>query len=252
MELIRRFEKQQVNGRLQPPAYVVITNTPWHQDLSSGDTKSFAMAGGFRIPDFHSGGTWTLDEAIHAREKHHEMHHLLASMKEHCEIPSTFDGEIPEFAYASDPERPRLLIGNRYLIKHPNGEDQPAVLDAATVDEPKQQAICAMRFGDDVAIVVTWPLTPDEMSAWRRYPDVFFGTVSSSNLRTQDPLELYDFFLRTYSQSSRENLLKFMAEWPDLEDMQRLEQSALAKEYSKRSTASVVAMHQQSVKAAAA
>lgn len=95
-------------------------------------------------------------------------------------------------------------------------------------------------------------LTPDEMSAWRRYPDVFFGTVSSSYLQIQDPLELYDFFLRTYSQSSRESLLKFMAEWPDLEDMQRLEQSALAKEYSKRSTASVVAMHQQSVKAAAA
>ena len=100
----------------------------------------------------------------------------------------------------------------------------PNVFDALERSRVTEDDAVVEADGDDVAIVVTWPLTPDEMSAWRRYPDVFFGTVSSSNLQTQDPLELYDFFLRTYSQSSRENLLKFMAEWPDLEDMLMLPQ----------------------------
>src|SRR5207244_634446 len=91
-----------------------------------------AMAEGFQIPEFKADAMFaSLRAAIEARERHIEMHELMRSMKDHNDIPSTFDGEIPEFAFGED--APRLLIGQRYLVEAEDGVERPGLLTTATV-----------------------------------------------------------------------------------------------------------------------
>jgi hypothetical protein len=54
------------------------------------------------------------------------MHDLIKSMKDHAGIPSTFDGQIPEFAFHTD--TPRILACIRQSTNgeahYPNGEER--------------------------------------------------------------------------------------------------------------------------------
>jgi hypothetical protein len=52
----------------------------------------------------------------------------------------------------------------------------------------------------------------------------------SKNLKT--PLDAFDFFFETYSQTSREKLLEFMSVWPNISTLQNLPQRDLAEIYS--------------------
>ncbi len=247
LALFRRFETKRIlNGELYPPAYLFLTNSPWLHDLEGAEARTFVFADGFRIPDFKHDVPMTLHDAIDARARHREMHGLLASLKEHAGIPATFDGQIPELAFAEN-QPCRLLIGERYNIPHPDGGERPAVLDCATVDEQKRLAICGMRFDDDKAVIYNFPLTEEEMAAWARYPDVFFGQVGQRKTKVDTPMELFDFFHSSYRETPRDRLLSFMSDWPDLEAMRSLDQPALARAYCERCVESVVAQNAASM-----
>ncbi len=167
------------------------------------------------------------------------MHDLIQSMKDHAEIPSTFDGEIPEFAFGNG--EARLLIGQRYLVTDPDGNESPGLLTTAMVNDNEQRAYCALSFASGKAGTYTWPLSEAEMAAWRKHPDTFFGEVGQRSTRAEDPLDLYDFFHNSYRQTPKERLLEFMADAPDLEDLRELEQSHLVSIYAERCVCSIVA-----------
>jgi hypothetical protein len=71
------------------------------------------------------------------------------------------------------------------------------------------------------SIICTVPVTDDELALYKHSPDTI-----------KTPLEAYDFFFETYSKSSREKLLEFMAQWPDIESLRTLSQRELAEEYA--------------------
>jgi hypothetical protein len=102
---------------------------------------------GFQIPDFKSG-VQASREVIDAREKHIEMHELMKSIKDHSEIPSTFDGEIPEYAF--NPDAHGILIGERYMVPDEDGVDRPAEVTSATVNEAERVAYCGVTFAGGV------------------------------------------------------------------------------------------------------
>ncbi|MBU1978399.1 MAG: SEC-C domain-containing protein [Gammaproteobacteria bacterium] len=112
---LRAFEGKFINGQPLPSAYLIVTNTPWEHHLDSSSFRCGLDIDGFQIPDFKANVTTTLRAAIEARDHHIEMHELIQSIKDHSDIPSTFDGEIPEFAF--DEDVPRLLIGQNYLVQ---------------------------------------------------------------------------------------------------------------------------------------
>jgi hypothetical protein len=114
---IRSFEGQKLNGQPRPPAYVFVTNTPWDLYLDAPAPRCTALAEGFQIPDFKSGVLVDLRRVIDARETHIEMHELMKSFKDHSDIPTTFDGQIPEYAFGADARR--ILIGERYMVPDP-------------------------------------------------------------------------------------------------------------------------------------
>ena len=199
-----------IAGEPPPAAYVFLTNRPYHYTLESSGFRELVVAEGFKIADFgHAKAFSSITEARLARERHREMHELLRSMQTHYAIPITFDGEIPEFAFGTS--IPRLLIGHRYVIPDANGVNIPGTLTQVTVNETAQQALGAYELEDGRQIIATCPLTPEELSAWKRHPDTMFGAYQQQSRTIDDPLELFDWFYSVYRQTPKEQLLRFMA-----------------------------------------
>lgn len=244
---LRKFEGRIINGKPLPDAYLVVTNTPWHHHLHASNFRCVAMAEGFQIRDFKIGTTFpSLRAAIDSRDQHIEMYDLIQSMKDHGNIPSTFNGEIPEFAFGDG--EARLLIGQRYLVTDPDGNESPGLLTTATVAEGEQKAYCGLSFANGKAGIYTWGLSDAEMDAWRKHPDTFFGEVGQRSTKAEDPLDLYDFFHRSYRQTPKERLLEFMADAPDIQELEKLEQPKLASIYAERSVNSVIAQQSHSAR----
>jgi hypothetical protein len=230
---LRRFEGRCLNGVPLPSAYVFITNFPSHHDLDGGTFRSSVMAEGFQIPDFKSDSTFpNLRRALEARDAHVDLHHLVASIGEHSLIPSTFDGEIPEFAFGDT--KSRLVVGQIYLVNDQDGIERRGRLTTASVSEAEKSADCVFALETERSIIATIPLTDDELQAYRRFPDTFFGTLIEPIRKVNSPLEFYDIVLESFRQTPKERLLELMAGAPDLEHLKTLAQKDLASLYSER------------------
>jgi hypothetical protein len=230
---LRAFEGRLINGRPLPRAYLFVTNSPWHHHLEAVAAQCCAMAEGFQILDFKLDAAFpTLRAAIDARERHIEMHELVRSMRDHSEIPSTFDGEIPEFAFGDVSQR--LLVGQRYSVTDGEGVERIGLLTTATVMDAEEKAYCALSFDDGTSAIYSWSLSQEEMAAWHRHPDTFFGVVGQRTTKARDPLELYDFILSGYKNTPKERLLEFMAGAPDITELRKLDQPVLASIYAER------------------
>lgn len=147
---VRKFENRQINGQLLPSAYLVISNTPHHHHLNTLEFINSAIVEGFRIPDFKHDATYaTLREAVESKESHCEIHKLAASMLEHAHVPSTFDGEIEEFAFGES--HGRLIVGNDYQMEF-EGKICVGRLSSAVVDETKHVAWCTYEIEKTVLL----------------------------------------------------------------------------------------------------
>lgn len=241
---IRSLEGQLLNGQSSPAAYVFVTNTPWSLYLDAPAPRCAALAEGYQIADFKGGvSAPNLRHAIDARERHIEVHKLMELIRDHSDIPSTFDGDIPEYAFGAASHR--IIIGNRYMIPDENGVEHQAEVTTAIVSEAEGIAYCGVTFDDGQASVCTMPLSAEELAAWRRHPDTFFGNLGQRHTRADSPLELYDFFHSSFKQSSKEQLLEAMANAPDYEVLVKLHQSELASIHAERTTNAVFAMRKK-------
>ncbi|WP_420473639.1 YecA family protein [Noviherbaspirillum sp. ST9] len=231
---VQAFEGRKIDGQVLPSAYVVITNSPWHYHLEEEQVRFFAGADGFQIPDFGQDVPFpSLRDAINAREKHCAIFAIMDSLRQHRNPPATFDGEIPEFAFGNADDRTRLLIGQRYTIPGPDGACRVGVLTSALVDEAKSVAMAAFYYDDGGADIQSVPLTAAELNAWRQHPNTFFGRTENSP-RIEDPLDLYDFMLTSYSKTPAERLLECLANAPDVAQLRGLSQPQLASIYAER------------------
>ena len=226
---VRKFERNKANGGDLPPAFIFMTNYPVHHHLDDESVGFAAITDGFKIPEYKTGQAYTLHEAIVNREKHKDIHHLFQSIRQHSEIPITFDGEIPEFAFGEAGQR--LLVGGRYMVKDAQGQDRVGTMTTATVDEAGRKAHCALTFETGEAALYTWPLTDVEMAAYKAYPETFFGEMSRSG-KAETPLELYDFFLKSYEKTPKERILEFFENRPNLDELKKLSQPELASMYA--------------------
>jgi hypothetical protein len=231
---IREFEGQLLRGVVRPASYVFLTNAPWDLNPDGTVSRAVCLAEGFQIPDFKFDAVWDLRHLIQAREAHIEMHNLLKSMHEHSEVPSTFDGELP--AYAFNPEASRILIGNRYLFPDESGVERPGKVTSAVVVENESKALLGVEFDDGRSAIYSGPLSEDEIESWRRHPDTFFGVVGQRTTRADSPIEFYDFWYESFRRLSKNRLLEVMAQAPDIEKLKTLSQAELASIYAERMT----------------
>lgn len=167
-----------VSGQDAPPAYVIITNNPYQFDGPDG--ISFVLDG-FNIPDCKFGRPFpNLRAMVDARERHSDINGVFESLKKNHEIPATFDGEMPETHFNPTNDASALKIGGRYLVPDESGKEQPAELENASVLENEKKAYGVYRLNNGRRIIVTTPLTDGELSAYRKYPDTFFGVIDGS------------------------------------------------------------------------
>lgn len=231
---LRRLESETA-GPQRPPAYVFVTNAPFEHHLDESAPPCTAIIDGFQIPDFKGGVTVpSLRHAIEARERHIEMHDLMKSLEDHSSVPSTFDGDLPEYAFGK--AATRIRIGERYMVPDAQGVQRPGTVTTATVIEAQKVAFCGVSFEDGTSSICTVPLSDDELSAWRRHPDTFFGVVGQRHKPLNTALEIYDFFHGSCRTTTKEKLLDAMANSPDFAHLATLDQATLASIRAERLT----------------
>jgi hypothetical protein len=234
-----REGKLTVAGKPAPPAYIFVTNQPYEHCLHDTGFRTVLMAEGYKIPEFKLDvGFSSLRDALRARKKHQEMFQLMKSVKEYQEIPTTFDGEIPEFAYGETSNR--LMIGKKYMVPNGPGQELVGVLQDAVVNESEKVAYCVYNLESGRSVIATSPLSELELAAYRRYPNTFFGVPRQKSQKAETPLQLFDSFFDTYRNTPREKLLEFMSKWPDHAALEMLDTNELAIKYCEGLVYSVV------------
>lgn len=213
---LNKCENDLINGNPAPSAYVFLTNYPFHYDINSSDHKKLYFVDGFKIPDFGNKKT-TLREAIASRKKHFPIHELWNSIKTHTAIPSTFDGSIPEFTFSNTINR--LKIGNKYQVTGPDGNEQIVELIQAVVTEVNKTATGLCKNDDEQIHIVQFPLTDDEIAAYKKNPDTFFGVYHEQGKNIQHPLEMFDFFMKGHQLLTKEELLTRLKNYPNQADL---------------------------------
>jgi len=232
LDLLRRFETLDPQAQRLPPAYVFLTNSPWEHHLDGAEWPLVALGDGFHIDEFKLDHAYpSLRAAINGRRAHSEMHELLKSMRAHSDIPATFDGDNPEFAFVNAEQR--LTIGSRYVVPDEKGLEAEGVLASAVVIEHDMIAVCSVNTDDGRGIIFSAPLSEAELAAWKRHPETFFGEISR-NRKCETVLDLYDFFLETYTKTPKEKLLELLAGSEDIEMLATSSQPELASVYCER------------------
>jgi hypothetical protein len=227
-EIKRRELSLTINGNPAPSAYLFITNHPFEYDLEGICENRTGLAHGYKIPDFSFDFRFTnIRDVLNARKNHQDMFDLIKSICEHEEIPSTFDGEHPEFAFADKETPPRLFIGGKYRIPDKNGGEVEGVLVNATVSETEKKIFGVYRIASGQQLICTNPMTDEELIAYRRQPDTFFGVPLKQGKKAQDPLDLFDFFYESYKGCPRQRLLEFVKGRPDFESLKNLSDEEL-------------------------
>jgi len=230
-----------INKQPAPPAYIFITNHSYAYDLTGCKFERMGFAHGFKIVDFKVGTTfYSIRDVLEGRKKHKDMDLLIKSIREHGDIPATFDGEIPEFSFDEAVKKNRLVIGNRYLIPDGQGNDVVGVLMTATVSEKEKKIFGVYRLDNGKQLICVNSMSDEEVIAYQKYPDTFFGIPLNQSGEAKDPMELFDFFHNTYKNTPREKLLEFMTNASDLEALKKLSPEELSITYCERLVYSIV------------
>jgi len=228
------------DGTDKPSAYVIVTNHAFHNNLDAASAGAQVIVAGCRLPNFGPDVPFNrLKDVLASEEQHAEIFALIDSMKTHFDIPATFDGEIPEFAFNPDKEHPPLRFGERYLVPGPDGVEVDARLTEATVSETEKLVYGVYQGRDGKHFVATSPITGDELAAWKRHPETFFGEVRDVGGHVDNWLELAKFIYQTHQHTSREKLLEWMKEAPDIAELTKFPQKELAIVYCERVALSI-------------
>lgn len=227
LEQIEEAERTlKVRSAPAPPAYLFLINQPYHYNLASFNGAPLVGAFGFRLETFQPRIA-AFRKIVLGREMHPEMHQLIQSMKIHSEVPSTFDGQHPEFAFDAEAGRSRWLVGNEYCVPSMNGEEVNAILQSGSVS-PSTRMMHGVFQADGVNFVVQAPITEAELAAYTRSPETFFGVIQNVGRRADNAFELADFFYDNYKNTPKEKLLEFLKDHPAVEKLRNLSQQDLA------------------------
>lgn len=142
---------------------------------------------------------------------------------------------MPEIKFSSQTLVTEMKIGQRYLVPDRTGTEYPAELENAVVIPTEKKAYGIYRLDDNRRIIASVPLTDNELAAYEKYPETFFGIIDKNAGRhCKDIIDWYDFFYESYQHTPKEKLLDFMQDAADIQVLKSLTQQELAKIYCER------------------
>jgi hypothetical protein len=146
-------------------------------------------------------------------------------------IPTTFDGESPEFAFRQT--EPRYLVGRKYdLSEHRPGA--VGELESGIVSNDGREAHLIMKLEDGTRAIFRNTLTDAEAAAYRAHPSTFFGVEIKTGGKAETPMDLFEFFYDAYKEAPREKVLEYMRDASDVEALSDLTDDDLLLTYCER------------------
>jgi hypothetical protein len=114
------------------------------------------------------------------------------------------------------------------------------VLRHGIVVESEQKAYLTYETEDGKIIIYSGSLSDEEMSAYKRHPETFFGRIEKVGKTAETAMELYEFFYENYKDTPREKLLEWLAGTADFPEIEKLSTENIAFLYAERLTISAV------------
>ncbi len=205
-----------------PPAYVFITNFPWHHHLDDLSPEVGVILEVYKIPERRHDRLSTLREEVDARTRHVEIDALIASFGEHSGVPWAFDGSVRGL------EEPDCwIIGMSYVM----GEGRVATLISGEVIEKDSTAMLLMEY-EGAQSLYPARLSTAQMQAWKRHPDTFFGQIDPVKSKPMDELAFYDWLVDYHSRSTPQQLLAAMKNFGDQDQLTKMSKVQLAEQLS--------------------
>lgn len=212
-----RESKLTIKGVPAPPAYIVITNNPYH--AGSQEILPWTACYAFKMPEFN-GNFRTLREQFRIRNRHRAFVDLVEAIKTRPSTPTLFDDTFPGFTEEEDKQR--LVIGTEYNLPQEGKSNIFGTLLKVLVTKGSLVATCIFKLADGRNIMGQIPLTEKELDAYELYGDAFFG-MEDSNKKFENPIDLFEWLLGIYGNSTKEQLLKSLGESAPAAELQHLE-----------------------------
>jgi hypothetical protein len=230
---MRRIQTQApnlvVNGGKAPPAYIMLSNWPFRHQLDGTVSQRAALLTGIGIDKIGEDVPFqSLRELAEFRAEHQDMFRLAKEFG-NMAIPDTLDGSLPSKVFGK-PGQP-ILIGERYMVPTQDGTEKPGELLSAFVSEQDKNVMAMMRLDDGASILCTMPLTDDDIALYRDSPETFFGKYEPQN-KVEHPVELYEWMLKVYKDTTREKLIEWLKSHYDPAKLADLPQEELVKLYA--------------------
>ncbi|MDO8483266.1 MAG: SEC-C metal-binding domain-containing protein [bacterium] len=234
-KVAKKLEQRESTKGRSDQAYVFVTNTPFHRSLDGTMFGHSIMAHGLGMPDFGRPGYYRFQDLYRQKKKHIDAHNILQTFKTYTQLPTTFDGSLPSISFGRDE---RLIIGETYHFDGNDGNGIIGTVTAATVSETEKNIICAVQVRNGQSIILKKPMSEEEFIDYKKHPDVYFGRIQPAPRRTDDPFELYEFFIEAYKNTPRERLFELIKDAPDLDRLKQMSQDDLLLEICERWVAS--------------
>lgn len=217
-------------------AYVFLSNMNFHHHLSEIGVGGMVMAYGYGIDDFAKEGQFTFSEYYRNQQKHQDAIAVLEGFKTYTKLPTTFDGSL-----ASDRENPepRPVIGEKYLFGEA-GEEFVAEVTSAIITKDKEIVLGVLK-EDGQAWILKGSATDQQVADFQEHGEAYFGRPRRTKSRTDDPYELFLWFLENFKGLSKEALLRQAKEAPDIAQLSLLSQEDLAIALADRQASAVIA-----------
>lgn len=239
-----RRKEMDSKGTDAEPAYVIVSNKPHFLLPDATDGVSSVVADGFKIDDFKFDQKFfSVRQARLCKEKHIEIYDLLGSMLRHKDIPITFDGSNPYFAFEPGPAR--LIVGQKYAQTGQDGKEIVATLLDAQAAPPTNKVMCTYVTESGEHFLATNSLTDTEQKAYKEHPETFFGVLNRNGQGiVTNPLDFYEWSRPIYDATPRERLLELLQGFGGIVGLENLPQDKLANIYCERTADSVFAREQ--------
>lgn len=243
-ETLRVAERElKVGGQVPTPGYVFVTSHCYLAD-DHATGEHCIMLEGFHIQMHVTGEVVDIEIALDERDRDREMVWLLKCLERVQHVPHHFDG-TPDALVGPD-KKPiaRLQVGEITLIEMPDGATFAGlVLDVVSAGD--KATVVLMDEVTGAQRIIEVPLSAEEQAAAVALGDIIFGNPNATErIPDEDPLAIYDFFLKAYARTPRDKLLSFVAEHRLAAEYEKLETAELCRRICREWTKSIVADYQ--------
>ncbi len=221
-------------------AYIFVTNNPHYFKEHSNNIQSSVLIRGFNIPEFTRNQARSLHEAIEFRKKHFDIIQIQKLFRNVYDIPSGFSEDlVSEICKMSS--LAGLTIGCTYKLPYIDENIADAILENIIVDEYKKKIYAIFRYiGRNESAIKFISLTEDDLEEYRKLRKQISDKINDTKqLDKMGMLEIYDTLYETYNESTKENLINFLENDPNINILKTKSQEELAQYYCERIAESI-------------